>query len=109
MGKELEGGDQESGSCTATGQMWSESPPSLQKWRGKLDGQDFGVLHTRGLQLLSRVLSHHGKGNPCPLCDIATTGGVSDGTLAGKPLQGAGASTRDRLGADTMPTCGLGH
>ena len=37
---------------------------------------DYGVSHTRGLQLLSRVLSHHGKGNhpcplPCPLCDIA--------------------------------------
>ena len=29
---------------------------------------DYGLLHTRGLQLLS----HHGKGNhPCPLCDIA--------------------------------------
>ena len=33
---------------------------------------DYGVSHTRGLQLVSRVLSHHGKGNhPCPLCDIA--------------------------------------
>ena len=31
---------------------------------------DYGVSHTRGLQLLSRVLSHHGRGNhPCPLCD----------------------------------------
>ena len=30
-----------------------------------------GVSHTRGLQSLSRLLSHHGKGNhPCPLCDI---------------------------------------
>ena len=29
---------------------------------------DFGVPHTWGLQLLSRVLSHHGRGNhPCPL------------------------------------------
>ena len=33
---------------------------------------DYGVSHTRELQLLSRVFSHHGKGNhPCPLCDIA--------------------------------------
>ena len=30
---------------------------------------DYEVSHTRGL---SRVLSHHGKGNhPCPLCDNA--------------------------------------
>ena len=33
---------------------------------------DFGVSHTRGLQLLSRVLSHNGKGNqPFPICYIA--------------------------------------
>ena len=36
-------------------------------------------------------------------------GGLSDGTLAVKPLQGAGASTGDRLGAVTMLICGLGH
>ena len=30
------------------------------------------------------------------------------GTLAVKPLWRAGASTRDRLGAVTTPTCGLG-
>ena len=29
--------------------------------------------------------------------------------LAVKPLWEAGASTRDRLGAVTAPTCGLGH
>ena len=78
VGKELEGGDQESGSCTATGQMWSESPLIAQVerqagWARLRDAAlDYGVSHTRGLQLLSRVLSHHGKGNhPCPLCDIA--------------------------------------
>ena len=42
MGKELEGGDQESGSCTATGQMWSESPPHCKSgeasWMGKTLG-----------------------------------------------------------------------
>ena len=38
-----------------------------------------------------------------------TAGGLGDGTLAVKPLRGAGASTGDRLGAVTMPTCGLGH
>ena len=42
MGKELEGGDQESGSCTATGQMWSESPPYCTcgeaSWMGKTLG-----------------------------------------------------------------------
>ena len=33
---------------------------------------DFGVQHTRGLQFLSRMMSHHGRGNrPCPLCDAA--------------------------------------
>ena len=34
----------------------------------------FGLwgLAYQGLQLLSRVLSHHGKSNhPCPVCDIA--------------------------------------
>ncbi len=33
---------------------------------------NLGVQHTRGLQMLSRVMSHHGRGNrPCPLCDTA--------------------------------------
>ncbi len=33
---------------------------------------NFGVQHTRGLQMLSRIMSHHGRGNrPCPLCDTA--------------------------------------
>ena len=32
---------------------------------------DYVVLHTRELQLLCRVLSHHGKGNhPCPLREV---------------------------------------
>ena len=39
MGKELEGGDEESELCTATGQMWSESPPYCTSeeasWMGK--------------------------------------------------------------------------
>ena len=31
-----------------------------------------GETHTRGLQNLSRLLSHHGCGvKPCPLCDKA--------------------------------------
>ncbi len=33
---------------------------------------NFGVQHTRGLQMLSRVMSHHGSGNrSCSLCDTA--------------------------------------
>ena len=41
----------------------------MRLWDAALD---FGVLHTRGLQLFSKVLSHHGKVNhPCPLCGIA--------------------------------------
>ena len=33
---------------------------------------DFGWKTMKGLQLLSRALSHHGKGNhPCHLCDAA--------------------------------------
>ena len=32
---------------------------------------DFGVKHTRGLQALSRVIGHHGRGvKPCPVCDV---------------------------------------
>ena len=61
---------------------------------------DYGLLHTRGLQLLS----HHGKGNhPCPSVTLHP-GELSDGTLALEPLREAGASTTDRLGADTTPT-----
>ena len=52
---------------------------------------------------MGRVYNH-----PCPLCDIAPLED-SDGTLAVKPLQGAGASTGDRLGGVTSPICGLGH
>ena len=34
-------------------------------WAGLWDAaSDYGVSHTRGLKLLSRVLSHHGKGKP---------------------------------------------
>ena len=61
-----------------TGKMWCESPPYClsgeASWMGTTVGcsLDYGVLHTRELQLLSKILSHHGKGNhPCPLCDIA--------------------------------------
>ena len=32
---------------------------------------DLGVKHTRGLQALARVMSHHGRGvRPCPMCDV---------------------------------------
>ena len=31
---------------------------------------DLGANHTRGLQALSRLMSHHGRGSkPCPMCD----------------------------------------
>ena len=75
VGKELEGGDQECGWCTATGPMWSESP-LIAQGESKLDGQNCGIqlhVHTRGLmQLFSRVLSYHGKGyHPCLLCDAS--------------------------------------
>ena len=33
---------------------------------------DIGGKAVRGLQMLSRVMSHHGRGSrPCPLCDAA--------------------------------------
>ena len=33
---------------------------------------DYGVQHTRGLQMLSRLMSHHGRGqHPCPLCEAS--------------------------------------
>ncbi len=36
-----------------------------------------GLRHTRGLQALSRILCHHGRGaKPCPLCE-----GVPDVSL----------------------------
>ena len=32
-----------------------------------------GTRHTEGLQALSRMLAHHGRGSkPCPLCDGST-------------------------------------
>ena len=38
-------------------------------WNAALDS---GGKTVRGLQMLSRVMSHHGKGGrPCPLCDAA--------------------------------------
>ena len=34
---------------------------------------DFGGKTVRGMQMLTRVMSHHGRGSrPCPLCDDAT-------------------------------------
>ena len=34
---------------------------------------NFGLLHTRGLQALSRMMSHHGRGSrPCPRCETAS-------------------------------------
>ena len=48
----------------------------MRLWDAALD---YGVSRTRGLQLLSRVLSHHGKGNhSCPLCD---TGPLEDSVM----------------------------
>ncbi len=41
-----------------------------------------GYRHTRGLQSLSRLLCHHGRGSkPCPLCD-----GVLSTSLLGHVL-----------------------
>ena len=78
----------------------------MRLWDAALD---YGVSCTRGLQLLSRVLSHHGKGNhSCPLYD---TGPLEDsvmGHLLSNPLWRAGASTGDRVGAVNMPICELG-
>ena len=78
MGKELEGGDQESGLCTAIGQMWSESRPYCTSGEASRMGKTLGCglrlwgLAYQGAPVVSRVLTHHGKGNhPCPLCDIA--------------------------------------
>ena len=48
----------------------------MRLWDAALD---YGVSRTRGLQLLSRVLSHHGKGNhSCPLYD---TGPLEDSVM----------------------------
>ena len=42
-------------------------------WSNLWDGAlNLGVKAVKGLQLLSRAMSHHGHGNhPCPLCDTA--------------------------------------
>ena len=46
-----------------------ESVGWARLWDGTLN---FGIQHTRGLQVLSRVMSHHGRGcRPCPLCESA--------------------------------------
>ena len=38
--------------------------------------RQLGSRHTVGLQHLSRMLSHHGRGSkPCPLCDDELSGG----------------------------------
>ena len=43
---------------------------------------NFGVQHTRALQMLSRVMSHHGRGDhPCPLCDAAPLDAVMSHVL----------------------------
>ena len=43
---------------------------------------NFGVQHTRALQMLSRVRSHHGRGDhPCPLCDAAPLDAVMSHVL----------------------------
>ena len=47
----------------------AESVGWARLWDGTLN---FGIQHTRGLQVLSRVMSHHGRGcRPCPLCESA--------------------------------------
>ena len=65
----------------------------MRLWDAALD---YGVSRTRGLQLLSRVLSHHGKGNhSCPLYD---TGPLEDsvmGHLLSNPLWRAGAIAQE--------------
>ena len=36
---------------------------------------DLGERHVRGLQNLSRLMGHHGRGEkPCPLCEKLTDG-----------------------------------
>ena len=79
MGKEPEGGDQERGWCTATGQLWCESPAySLsieESWMGKAMGCDLGLWSStlQEAPVSEQGLSHHGRGNsPCSLCDAAS-------------------------------------
>ena len=41
----------------------------LRLWDSVMDN---GVQHTRSLQMLSRLMSHHGRGeHPCPLCEAS--------------------------------------
>ena len=49
--------------CRHREECWLE-----QAWNAAFD---LGVKHRRGLQALSRVMGHHGRGvKPCPLCDV---------------------------------------
>lgn len=44
---------------------------------------DLGYRHTRGLQALSRLMCHHGRGmKPCPLCDSELSTSLLDHVLA---------------------------
>ena len=44
---------------------------------------DLGYRHTRGLQALSRLMCHHGRGKkPCPLCDCELSIPLLDHVLA---------------------------
>ena len=78
----------------ATGQMWSESPPYGTSGEASWMGETLGCsLRLWGLTYQGASVVEQGIEPP----------------LAGKQLLGAGANTRDRLGADSVPTCELGH
>ena len=50
--------------------MTSDLHCSQVRWE-QFAALDLGVKHTRGLQALSRVMGHHGRGvKPCPVCDV---------------------------------------
>ena len=57
--------------CTEKAPLIAEVARSggwLRLWDAALD---LGVRHTKGLQAVSRLMSHHGRGRkPCPLCDV---------------------------------------
>ena len=47
--------------------------------------QHLGSQHTTGLQNLSRMLAHHGKGSkPCPLCEEQFSGSLTDHVLSAR-------------------------
>ena len=59
------------------GRCWEKAPVIAEVagrvgWARLWDAAlNYGGKTTRGLQMLSRVMSHHGRGGrPCPLCDV---------------------------------------